>query len=272
MMIRVFRLAISCVVFCVDYLTRILRGDNAAGTCVVINYHALEETNLGRFVRQLDVLQTLARPISLLSVHVFRQGERYVSVTFDDAFRSFKEWAFPELAQRMIPTIVFVPSGYLGKKSAWLDNGGDNPVGEVVMSVADLRAAVESELVQIGSHSVSHPNLVDLGIQEARSELEQSKKTLEAILGKDVESFSFPYGSVTEREVRLAREVGYKLLFSIAPEQLVSKAKYGLVGRVNVQPTDWLIEFRLKVLGAYRWMPMASAWKRRWKNKVGFGL
>jgi len=35
------------------------------------------------------------------------------------------------------------------------------------------------------------------------------------------------------------------------------------VGRVRVDPTDSPIEFRLKLLGAYRWLPLAFSWKRR---------
>jgi hypothetical protein len=36
-----------------------------------------------------------------------------------------------------------------------------------------------------------------------------------------------------------------------------------VTGRVGVSPTDWPMEFRLKLAGAYRWLPYAFAWKRR---------
>jgi hypothetical protein len=39
-----------------------------------------------------------------------------------------------------------------------------------------------------------------------------------------------------------------------------------VTGRIDVQPTDWQIEFRLKVLGAYRWLPHAFAVKRALLN------
>ncbi len=35
------------------------------------------------------------------------------------------------------------------------------------------------------------------------------------------------------------------------------------MGRVRVDPTDWPLEFHLKLMGAYRWLPMAIALKRR---------
>ena len=264
---RLIKLLISCVIFCRDYVVGIFDRGCAPGTCVVINYHSLDEQNVPQFVRQMDVLQSLARPISLLSVGTLEPGARYVSITFDDGFRSFKKWAMPELARRRVPVMVFVPTGYLGKKSAWFDSGGENPVGEEVMSVEELREIAASEIMEIGSHCITHPNLVQLSEDEARLELQESRKTLQAMLGKQICSVSFPYGSAMERELKLAREAGYRFMFSITPQILVSKVESGLVGRVSVQPTDWPLEFRLKILGAYRWLSVASAWKAKLRKR-----
>jgi len=43
----------------------------------------------------------------------------------------------------------------------------------------------------------------------------------------------------------------------------------GLIGRVDVQPTDWDVEFKLKICGAYRWVRRASAWKRKVRSWFG---
>jgi len=103
---------------------------------------------------------------------------------------------------------------------------------------------------------------------EVARELRDSKKSLEAIVGREITAISFPYGSYGARELRLAGEAGYKFYFDSIPQQLVSTLGPGLIGRVDVQPTDWDIEFRLKVCGAYRWVRRASAWKR----KISFWL
>jgi hypothetical protein len=45
-----------------------------------------------------------------------------------------------------------------------------------------------------------------------------------------------------------------------------------VLGRISVEPTDWALEFRLKLLGAYRWLPQAIALKRKlkayWKRSL----
>lgn len=131
----------------------------------------------------------------------------------------------------------------------------------------ELREIAASEIMEIGSHCITHPNLVQLSEDEVRLELQESRKTLQAMLGKQIYSVSFPYGSAAERELKLAREAGYRFMFSITPQILVAKVESGLIGRVSVQPTDWPLEFRLKILGAYRWLPVASAWKGKLRKR-----
>jgi hypothetical protein len=41
-----------------------------------------------------------------------------------------------------------------------------------------------------------------------------------------------------------------------------------LVGRINVSPVDWPLEFRLKMQGAYQWLALAVPAKRALLNLV----
>jgi peptidoglycan/xylan/chitin deacetylase (PgdA/CDA1 family) len=163
--------------------------------------------------------------------------------------------------------ILFVPTGYLGRKSTWFDYGSINPVGEDVVSADELKYLVRQYKIEIGSHTVNHPNLVELSQDEARSEFRDSREALESMLDRKVNSISFPYGSYGEREMKLAKETGYDFCFTVLPQTEVGSIKPGLVGRVSVHPSDWDVEFKLKVLGAYRWMTWASAWKRKLKGE-----
>jgi hypothetical protein len=52
-------------------------------------------------------------------------------------------------------------------------------------------------------------------------------------------------------------------VFTALPQWKISNASEFVTGRVRVDPTDWRLEFRLKLLGAYRWLPMAVEMKRR---------
>lgn len=69
----------------------------------------------------------------------------------------------------------------------------------------ELAQVAEVELLDVGAHSVSHPNLVNLPENEQRYEIQQSKKYLEAILNRPVMNFSYPNGlssDITEEIVK----------------------------------------------------------------------
>ncbi|MGO8697122.1 MAG: polysaccharide deacetylase family protein [Limisphaerales bacterium] len=238
-------------------------GRQSAGTCVVINYHSISGESKSRFGKQLDMLLRLAIPLPAGRKSPLEKGRRYVAVTVDDVFQSFLANGLPELCQRKIPVTLFPPTGYLGRNSSWDDYGGENKVGEAVASADDLRQIAKFNNVDFGSHGVTHANLALLAEAEARQELQNSKRSLESIVGREITALSFPYGSYGARELRLASETGYKVFFDSTPQRLVATVGEGLTGRVGVQPTDWDIEFSLKIRGAYRWVRMASAWKKK---------
>jgi peptidoglycan/xylan/chitin deacetylase (PgdA/CDA1 family) len=260
---RLLKLLISMMVAAVDAVVRALRIGRVQGYCVVINYHSISDESRPHFGRQMDLLMRMTRPVRADEEAVWENGVRYVAVTVDDAFCSFVRNGMPELSRRRIPVMVFVPTGYLGRKSAWDDHGGENRVGEEVASVEDLKRMAQYDTVDFGSHCVTHPDLVRLSEEEARRELRDSKAQLEAIVGREIVALSFPYGGYGPRELKLAAEAGYKFCYDSTPQSVTGAVRGGLMGRVDVQPTDWGIEFRLKLLGAYRWVRWASVWKRR---------
>jgi peptidoglycan/xylan/chitin deacetylase (PgdA/CDA1 family) len=262
---RAIKLFISLSVAGVDALAsaaRRLTGRRPTNERVVLYYHAIPAVSRHQFAAQMDQLMRLTEPVDVDSDDRWCSARRQSAVTFDDAFVSVVDNALPELRARGIPCTIFVPTGALGHQPGWI--GPSHPdSGEVVTSPELLRAIASDPLVGIGSHSVSHPNFRRLDDVQARDELGRSRAALEELLGRPVRSFSFPHGAYTPRSLEIARECGYTRVYTIEPERLSGALKGFTVGRVRVEPTDWPIEFRLKAIGAYRWMVHASALKRR---------
>jgi len=92
-------------------------------------------------------------------------------------------------------------------------------------------------------------------------ELSESRARLREILGEDVNLFCFPYGASSGELLELCRRAGYRRVFTCAP-QLTDPRAFAL-GRTRVDPTDWRLEFHLKLMGAYRWLPAALALKQQ---------
>jgi peptidoglycan/xylan/chitin deacetylase (PgdA/CDA1 family) len=187
-------------------------------------------------------------------------GNRYVVVTFDDAFESVIHNAVPELVSRSIPATIFVVTGSLGRLPSWGEYG-HSAATEKVMTASQL-LSLPSDLISIGSHTKTHPVLTRLGAEEAWREIVESRAALEELMGKKVTLFSFPHGVFNETIVRLCQDAGYERVFTILPTLGLSRSDEYATGRVSVEPDDWPLEFRLKVFGAYRWLVTAFALKR----------
>jgi len=250
---RLVKLLTSLCVLCYDIALHgwiKCTGRNPRPRCVVLYYHAIKGELRSRFAWQMDELLRLTQPMACDYSNGLTCGRRYAGVSFDDGFVSVIENALPELEARQIPATLFVPTGCLGTTPSWLKNG---VCVEKVVTAEMIARLKDHKLLAIGSHSVSHPNFLKLDKEEAKYELYRSKRDLEALLGRVVNMFSFPHGAHDSQLVELAREAGYQRVFTIEPELAVDLNGCFETGRVAADPRDWGIEFRLKLLGAYRW-------------------
>jgi len=264
---RLFKLGMSLVVWAWDEIrVRLgrLGGAPAPASCVVLYYHAIPTPTRARFAAQMEALLRHAEPVDAASQSPLAAGKRYAAVTFDDGFVSVVQNALPELESRRIPATLFVPTGSLGRNPAWVKNPQAAASRETVLSAEELKALSRSRVMAIGSHTVNHPDLLKLEPAQARQELAECKATLEAIIGKEVPLFSFPHGKHNPQLVQQARELGYRRVFTISPELALARPDEFVTGRTLVDPTDWPLEFTLKLRGAYRWLPAVSSLKRRW--------
>jgi peptidoglycan/xylan/chitin deacetylase (PgdA/CDA1 family) len=252
----------SFVILAASKVVRTLTGVSPRGKCMVLYYHSIPREQRGQFAKQLDVILRLCKVVDATKAHDLPAGSEYAAITFDDAFENYVEEALPELKKRTMPSTMFVISDALGK--------GFGPVGhaEKVMSADQLRALPE-DLVSIGSHTVSHPFMPEIASEVARGELVNSKLALERILGRGIATFSFPFGGFSSELVEICREAGYRRVFTTLPEFFTGGPDEFAVGRIRVDPTDWPIEFRLKLAGAYNWLPAAFALKRKLRRVMG---
>lgn len=84
-----------------------------------------------------------------------------------------------------------------------------------------------------------------------KEELILSNTILEEITGKEVISFSFPYGSYNDELINLAFDCGYNYGYTTKPEIISLPTKRKIFGRIGVDSDDSFLEFKLKVAGAY---------------------
>ena len=260
---RVAKLLISVAFLAVISLRDLvyrLAGKKLPTYCVVLYYHSIPVEERHLFAAQMDKLIQLTTPISIESQPMMHPGIHYSAVTFDDAFENVIDNAIPELRTRRIPATLFVATGVLGKDAFWWPDGARERQARIA-SLEQLQQ-IPDDLISIGSHTVSHSRLVVLTESAARRELLRSRMSLTHLLNRKIATFSFPYGTFTEELVTWCHEAGYERVFTTLPALAFKSDGEFVVGRVPVEPGDWPLEFQLKVMGAYRWLPYVFTLKR----------
>lgn len=121
-----------------------------------------------------------------------------VLLTFDDGWRDAVETGGPVLEKHGFQSLLFITTDFLDR--------------EHFLSRRDL-SSIDPIVFHIGSHGRTHRMLNLLDECEIRSELSESKRLLEDLVGYQIDSLSIPSGAVDQRVRRIAAECGYRFLF-----------------------------------------------------------
>ena len=145
-------------------------------------------------------LKELLRP----SKFEFHKPKKSFVLTFDDGYENFLTNAYPILHQCGFTATVFLSTDFVGIHSSW-QGSPDEPIltwGQVKM-LFDFG-------IDFGSHTCSHPRLLLLDNVQIRRELNNSKKSIEDKLGREIQYLAYPYGESNNEIQKFALEAGYE--------------------------------------------------------------
>ena len=163
-------------------------------------------------------------------------------LTFDDGFRSCLTEAVPLLRRLGVSATFYVCPGLFGGQH-WHMPGEPGRL----LDEDEARALAEAGM-ELGSHSVSHPDLRLLDGGELTVELRESKAAVEQITGRPCRTLAYPYGLHDERVERAAGEAGYELAFAWLPGPWRELA----APRLPAPPRHGALRLALKLAGIRR--------------------
>jgi peptidoglycan/xylan/chitin deacetylase (PgdA/CDA1 family) len=131
---------------------------------------------------------------------------RPVAITFDDAFRDFRETALETLLEQEFAATLYVPSAYVGATSRWLAREGE--ATRPMLSWSALEEVARAG-IELGSHTQTHPQLDLLPLAAVEDELVLSKHALEQRLQIPVTSFAYPFGYWSQSVRASVEQAGY---------------------------------------------------------------
>jgi peptidoglycan/xylan/chitin deacetylase (PgdA/CDA1 family) len=176
----------------------------------VLLYHSVPEApgdpdplsvTLERFEAHLEAIRASGRtPVTIDALAARLRGdgaipERPVAITFDDAYDNTVA-AIQLIESYGLSTTVYVTTGQVDT--------------EAMLRSDQLEwLAARPALVELGAHTVTHPHLDELGLDEVVGQVRESKLQMEKSIGRAVTTFAYPYGSHDKHVRQAVIEAGF---------------------------------------------------------------
>ncbi len=131
---------------------------------------------------------------------------RQFLLIFDDGYECIYEYALPVLREFGFRATVFMPSGYIGRTNDWdhqlLGRRFDHLDRDMLLSLV-------KEGWEIGSHTVSHIDLLQVDYEHQTDEILNSRLKLRELTGQGVNWISFPFCRYDRKILEIAKSAGY---------------------------------------------------------------
>tara|TARA_B100000686_G_C16775990_1_gene968499 strand:- start:1683 stop:2393 length:711 start_codon:yes stop_codon:yes gene_type:complete len=165
----------------------------------VLLYHSIDNDNSPVSLNLADFEKHLLflRKNNFISTDLNKLDEKNkknIIITFDDGYKDNFLKALPLLKKYNYTAICYIVTSLIGKNNYW-DNNKKEYSKKELMSESDIVEWTKNGM-EIGSHSHNHDNLTTLNNNEICDDLIKSKDKLENIIGKNIYSFSYPFGRI----------------------------------------------------------------------------
>ena len=186
---------------------------------VMLSYHGVAESNAhvdpeflrvspSAFRGQLDVLTGAGFEIVTVAELARRAGggpppPGLATLSFDDGMDDNHSDLLPILREYGVPATVYVTTGLIGKPNPWMAPGSSR------MMIDDELLDLHRAGVELGAHTVTHPNMEELSYDECLAEMTQSRDYLRDLTGERVATFAYPFCKYGDDAKRAARDAGF---------------------------------------------------------------
>jgi peptidoglycan/xylan/chitin deacetylase (PgdA/CDA1 family) len=123
----------------------------------------------------------------------------------------------------------------------------DDRSGSRMMNADEVRE-LGAAGVEIGGHTVTHPDLGRLDLEACRREVGECRATLREVTGQPVTSFAYPFRGFTSTSIRAVCEAGFTA--AVTTEGPGQWSPFTL-GRVMITGIDGTATFLAKLAGVY---------------------
>lgn len=138
-------------------------------------------------------------------------------VTFDDGFAAQQDVMSILQKYNTKVTLYLIVGGQLSHYCIGLTRIQGEPCGDAYLSPDNVRQMSSSGLVEIGAHTLDHPNLASMNADDQWTQINGSKEYLQKTFGVNVTSFAYPYGQYNATSVALVAKAGFLTAVTTQP-------------------------------------------------------
>lgn len=182
--------------------------------------------------------------------------QKSVVLTFDDGFADNLEHALPLLKKFNVKATLYLVVDRRGRDWSTVKKAHHNSgelKNEAKLADDQVRLLLASGLVELGAHTLTHPNFLKLTEEEKLFELSESKNRLEKLFGVAVQSFAYPFGIYAPEDARLVERCGYSSAVTTTPGlNLPGAVDRFQLKRVKISGKDNLLAFIMRMRGGRR--------------------
>jgi peptidoglycan/xylan/chitin deacetylase (PgdA/CDA1 family) len=120
---------------------------------------------------------------------------------------------------------------------AWANVAPDAPEADRALTADEVRSLAADPLVEIGAHTVTHPSMPSLDPQRAQWEAAESRRACEALIGRSIAGFSYPFGDHHAASVAAVRQAGLAYACTVEARPLDAASPLFALPRIAVH--DW---------------------------------
>ena len=188
----------------------------------------------GDFAAQMDWLSANRfHPVDFSDLRAYFAGKRPlparpVVITLDDGYADLYTTAYPILKAHGFKAVAYIVSSFVGR---------DGYVTE------DQLRQMDSNGIEIASHTVHHPNLARSSGGSVFRELTESKRWLESVVGHPVLDFAYPSGQFTPSVAWAVQAAGYNSAVTTYSSTNHSLADRYMWARVRIGGGESLEDF-----------------------------
>lgn len=166
------------------------------------------------------------------------------ALSFDDGMEDNHSVLLPILKEFRIPATIYVTTGLIGEPNPWM-----SPSSGARMMTADELRNLAAAGVELGAHTVTHPDLSMLDREACLREMVGSREALERVTGARVRTFAYPFCRYGDVAVAAAEDAGF--LAAVTCEGRGGWSQFEMK-RAMLTGRDGVPSFALKVTDAYQ--------------------